>query len=657
MTISTVRRHPAMQQNAAVVPIQESSTVRPVIARSTLAIALALALPLAVSSCSRDDGAGNGNGATQNAAATDAEQIQAESQRLNAWFDAKYEELLQFSPIQLTFLGRKDLYDQIEDMSEAGQRKRVEWLEATVREMESQFDYQKLDPEARLSWDLWKKQYENARVGLEYAAHDYPFEQMGGMQSQVPTFLIGFHKVDEEQDYVAYVARLQKVGTAFDQLLERARASAAAGILPPKFALEGVIDQSRKVITGAPFGKGADSALWADAQAKADALVEAGKISAERAAELKAEARAALVESLGPAYGRVIAFAEGELPNARVNSTGVGQTHPDGAAFYAAQLKRHTSTDMTADQIHELGLSEVARLRGELEQVQKQLGVEGDLQAFFKQVSVDPKRLYPNTDAGRQAYIDDATAKIDNIKKQLPEYFGLLPKADLVVKRVEAFREQDGAAQHYYPGTPDGSRPGIYYAHLSDMNAMPKTELEVIAYHEGLPGHHMQIAIAQELTGVPQFRTQMFDTAYTEGWGLYSEWLAKEMPGTYEDPYSEYGRLMSEMWRAIRLVVDTGMHAKGWTEEQAVQYFRDNSSVPDAAIRSEIQRYLVIPGQATAYKVGMIRIQQLRRKAEEALGERFDIRGFHDAVLGGGAMPLDLLERRVDAWIESQKQA
>ncbi|RRN78746.1 DUF885 domain-containing protein [Pseudoxanthomonas sp. SGD-10] len=628
--------------------------MRPALARSTLAIALGLALPLALTACSQGD---TGNAGTSQAAAPDAAAVQAETQRLNAWFDAKYEEALRFSPMQLTFLGRKELYDQLDDMSEAGLRQRVEWLEASVREMESQFDYARLDPEAQLSWDLWKKQAERARVELQYLAHDYPFEQMGGRQSELPTFLIGFHKVDEEQDYLAYVSRLQKVGVAFDQLLERARASAAAGIRPPRFALEGVIDQSRKVITGAPFGAGADSALWADAQAKADALVQAGKIDAARAGELKQQARAALLESVEPAYERVIAFAEAELPNALVNPTGVGQTHPDGAAYYAAQLKRHTSTDMTAEQIHELGLAEVARLRGELEQVQKQLGIEGDLQAFFRQVQSDPKRLYPNTDAGRQAYIDDATAKIGNIKQHLPEYFGLLPKADLVVKRVEAFREQDGAAQHYYPGTPDGSRPGIYYAHLSDMNSMPRTELEVIAYHEGLPGHHMQISIAQELTGVPQFRTQMFDTAYAEGWGLYAEWLAKEMPGTYEDPYSEYGRLMSEMWRAIRLVVDTGMHAKGWTEEQAVEYFRANSSVPDAAIRSEIQRYLVMPGQATAYKVGMIRIQQLRRKAEEALGERFDIRGFHDAVLGGGAMPLDLLERRVDAWIASRKQA
>ena len=628
--------------------------MHPAMSRSPLALALALVLPLGLAACDRGADA-PGPASTAATAPATAEEREAETARLNAWFERKFEEQLQLSPLRMTFLGRKDLYDQIDDVSDAGIRRQLDWLEASVKEMEAEFDYDRLQPEAQLSWDLWKKQYESARDGMPFLLDGYAFDQMNGMHSVAPTFMINFHRVDDESDYVAYVARLSKLPGLFDTLVERGRRASAAGIHPPKFALQGVIDQSRKVIAGAPFDGGTDSALWADAQAKADALAAAGKVTAERAAELKDSARTALLEQVKPGYERVIAFAGEELPRAAENPAGVGTTHPDGAAYYAYQLGQHTSTGMTADEIHDLGLSEVARLRGELEKVQAQIGFQGDLQAFFAHVQADPERLYPNTDAGRQAYIDDATAAIDNIEKVLPQYFGLLPKADLVVKRVEAFREQDGAAQHYNPASPDGSRPGVYYAHLSDMNAMPKTELEVIAYHEGLPGHHMQISIAQELEGVPTFRTQMFDTAYTEGWGLYSEWLAKEIPGTYQTPYSEYGRLMSEMWRAIRLVVDTGMHAKGWTEQQAVDYFRANSSVPDAAIRSEVQRYLVNPGQATAYKVGMIRIQALRRKAEEALGEAFDIRGFHDTVLGGGAMPLDLLERRVDRWIASKK--
>ena len=239
------------------------------------------------------------------------------------------------------------------------------------------------------------------------------------------------------------------------------------------------------------------------------------------------------------------------------------------------------------------------------------------------------------------------------INELLPEYFGILPKADLVVKRVEAFREQDGAAQHYNPGTPDGSRPGVYYAHLSDMSSMPKNEMEGVAYHEGNPGHHMQISIAQELTSVPQFRTQANFTAYSEGWGLYAELLAKEM-GAYKNDYSDFGRLVNEMWRAVRLVVDTGLHAKGWTEEQAVAYFKEKTPIAEEAIISEVRRYLVLPGQATSYKIGMLKIIELRENAKKALGERFDIRGFHDTILGGGAMPLAILERRVNDWVNSE---
>jgi uncharacterized protein (DUF885 family) len=293
-----------------------------------------------------------------------------------------------------------------------------------------------------------------------------------------------------------------------------------------------------------------------------------------------------------------------------------------------------------------------------MEAIKTEVGFTGTLQEFFKSIrdaKDDERHYYPDTDEGREAYIADATAAIEKIKAELPNYFGILPKADLIVKRVEAFREQPGAAQHYFPGTPDGSRPGIYYAHLSDMKAMPKGELEVIAYHEGLPGHHMQISIAQELTSVPKFRTQAGFTAYSEGWGLYAEWLAKQMPGTFEDPYSDFGRLGSEIWRAIRLVVDTGLHSKGWTEEQAVQYFLANSAITEGQARSEVRRYIVNPGQATAYKIGMIRIQHLRAKAEKALGPKFDIKGFHDLVVGGGSVPLTVLDGRVDDWIARRK--
>ncbi|MBU3919191.1 MAG: DUF885 domain-containing protein, partial [Alphaproteobacteria bacterium] len=387
--------------------------------------------------------------------------------------------------------------------------------------------------------------------------------------------------------------------------------------------------------------------------------VDTGKTTPEAAAEMTAQAEAALKGPFLTFYNDLIAFCTADMANSPDPKGPQGANlQPNGAAYYNFMLAGQTTTSMTADEIHALGLAEVDRIHAEMEAIKTQVGFEGTLKEFFTSIrdaKSDRRHYYADTDEGREAYIADATAAINNIKTKLPDYFGILPKADLEVKRVEAFREQPGAAQHYYPGTPDGTRPGVYYAHLSDMEAMPKGELEVIAYHEGLPGHHMQISIAQELTSVPQFRTQAGFTAYAEGWGLYAEKLAKEMPGTYVDPYSDFGRLGSEIWRAIRLVVDTGLHSKGWTEDQAVQYFLENSAITETQARSEVQRYVVMPGQATAYKIGMIRIQQLRAKAEAELGDKFDIRAFHDTVLGGGALPLDVLSRKVDQWIATVK--
>ncbi|KDA01649.1 DUF885 domain-containing protein [Hyphomonas oceanitis] len=581
------------------------------------------------------------------------------SARLNTWFDAKYEEQLQFSPMGLTFLGRKDKNDQIDCMTLACQDEQLAWLKEVTEEMEASFDYDALSADDKMSYDIWKYQYDEAAKGAAFRYNGFVFDQMNGIQNFLPTFLISFHTVDTPEDMTAYIKRISGSARALHEAINVAQESADRGVHAPKFAYEGVIDQSQKIITGAPFTDGEDSAIYADVKSDIQALVDNGSIDEVQGGVFLAEAEEALKGDFLTAYEDVIAFATADMANSPDSTQPVGAyLQPDGAAYYNYRLETQTTTQMTADEIHELGLSEVARLRGDMEAIKEQVGFEGTLNEFFTMLrdSKDDERFYyPNTDEGRLAYITDATADINRIKEQLPNYFGILPKADLVVKRVEAFREQDGAAQHYYPGTPDGSRPGIYYAHLSDMTSMPKRELEVIAYHEGIPGHHMQISIAQELTGVPMFRTQAGFTAYAEGWGLYAEWLAKEMPGTYADPYSDFGRLGSEIWRAIRLVIDTGLHSKGWTEEQAVQYFLDNAAITETQARSEVQRYIVMPGQATAYKIGMIKIQELRAKAEAELGDKFDIRGFHDTVLGGGSLPLELLERKVDAWIETQK--
>ncbi|MGA1072451.1 MAG: DUF885 domain-containing protein [Pseudohongiellaceae bacterium] len=576
-----------------------------------------------------------------------------ESVRLNAWFEERYEEELAFSPIQQTFLGVTENNDKIDDFSLEAQLEQLNWKRESVAEMRANFDYEQLNADAKISYNLWEYQLAAAEAASQFRLNGYVFEQMNAIHSFFPQLLIAFHSVEDADDMQAYVSRIEATEVALDQLITLSQEAAAAGVRPPRFAFESVIDSASQIISGAPFNEGEDSAIWADAQQKIATLQETEIINQAQADALKNATRVALLDHWQPAYQRLIAWQQEDIVNTSETSQGVAAL-PDGEAYYNERLANQTTTNLTADEIHQIGLNEVARLKAEMEVIKNNVGFEGDLKAFFAMLrdsKDDQRHYYPDTDEGRQAYIDDTTAAIENIKIKLASYFGLLPKADLEVRRVEPFREQPGAAQHYFPGTPDGSRPGIYYAHLSDMTAMPKGELEVIAYHEGLPGHHMQIAIQQELENVPTFRTQAGFTAYSEGWGLYSELLAKEMEGTYTDPYSDFGRLGSEIWRAIRLVLDTGLHAKGWTEEQAVQYFLDNSAITEAQARSEVQRYMVLPGQATSYKIGMLKILELREKAEQALGDKFDIRGFHDAVLGGGAVPLSVLEAMIDQWI------
>ena len=349
------------------------------------------------------------------------------------------------------------------------------------------------------------------------------------------------------------------------------------------------------------------------------------------------------------AYNELLAWLEEDKQFSSSEPQGVWAL-PNGEGFYNYRLSLMTTLDYSAQEIHEIGLSEVARLRGEMEKIKTVVGFEGDLQEFFSFMRESEQFYYSNDDDGRSAYLESNYAYLDFIKAKIPEYFGRLPKADLEIRRVEPYREQPGAAQHYMSGTPDGSRPGVYYSHMIDMANLPIYQIEDVLYHEGIPGHHMQISIQQELTDVPRFRTQYRTTAYTEGWGLYAEWLAKEMGG-FEDPYSDFGRLSGEMWRAIRLVVDTGIHAKRWSLEQAVDFFQQNSSQPEGTILSEIQRYFTGPGQATAYKMGMIKFQEFRQLAEEQMDDSFNVREFHDVVLGAGALPMPMVEARVQRWM------
>ncbi len=579
-------------------------------------------------------------------------QAASESERLNDWLDARYEEELAFSPIALTRLGRKESYDKIDDFSKEAMKAQLDWQLASVEAMRESFDYDKLDVDAKVSYDFWVYRSERAAEEYQWRGNDYVFDQVSAVHTALPLFMISYHGVDTEQDMLDYIARLGGSARALSQLQDWAQAGARAGVRPPRFAYDIVIEQSKGVIAGTPFDNtGVAAPLWADVLAKTEALQEAGSIDEKRKLDLQQAARQALLEQVQPAYSSLIDWLEADRGNSDAAPRGAS-TLPDGADYYAHRLRINTTTDMSADEVHQLGLAEVARIRREMNAIREQVGFEGDLEAFFEFVRSDPQFYFPDTDAGRQAFIDETRHYLDLIDAKLPEYFGILPKADLEVRRVEAFRERDGAAAFYETGTADGSRPGVYYMHLSDMAANNKTDLQTTAYHEGNPGHHMQSSIALERSDLPLFRTHVWYSAYGEGWALYSELLAWEM-GVYDNPYYDFGRLGAEIFRAIRLVVDTGMHAKGWTEEEAVEYMMANSAIPETSVRSEIQRYLVWPGQATSYKIGMLKLLELREHAKAGMGDSFDIRAYHDLVLGGGALPLNILERRVDAWIAS----
>ncbi|NQV68538.1 MAG: DUF885 domain-containing protein [Pseudohongiella sp.] len=586
-----------------------------------------------------------------NLAASEQSVIAAETARLNSWLDEQFAEQLNFSPEFKTQLGDKTDYDRLDDYSEAGMDRQLAWLRSSVASMQSDFDYERLTEDGKLSYDMWAYSLRRDEQAVPYRKHGYIFGR-GGPHAAIPNFLINYHKVESAEDMQAYLSRLAEIDRVFAELLQWANSASQAGIRQPGFAYDFAIAEIGRVTAGVPFNNNdssPNSPLWTDIQDKIKTLLESNLIDARQAQNFTAEAQQILSTEVQQAYQEVLAWLEADKPEATELPRGVWAL-PDGENYYNHQLALMTTVDLTADEIHAIGLSEVARIRGEMESIKDSVGFEGSLQDFFVFIREDPQFYFENTDEDRQAYLELNNEYLDGITAKLPEYFGRLPKAGLEIRRVEAFREQAGAAQHYAAGTPDGSRPGVFYSHMSDMGTLPIYQVEDVLYHEGIPGHHMQIAIQQELSGVPVFRTQYFTTSYVEGWGLYAEWLAKDM-GAFADPYSDFGRLGGEMWRAIRLVVDTGIHAKQWTEEQAVQYFLENSAIPQAAIRSEIQRYFTSPGQATAYKIGMMKFQQLRAAAELALDDEFDIRAFHDVVLGAGALPLPLLESRVERWI------
>ena len=568
---------------------------------------------------------------------------------ITAFFEEYDAQQLALSPLSKSYRGIKDSdYGRWGDFTNAAEARANDAARSALKEMRARFDPAQLSPENRLSYRLFEKRAERNEAAFKYNDYGYVFDQMNGAQSELPAFLINIHRVDNKSDARAYVSRLYGIGPGMNQAIEQAKAGAGQGIMPPKWVYPYVINDARNVITGAPFDSGPDAPLFTDFKGKVGKL----NISQIEKDLLIADAAQALNSAVKPAYEALITEMTAQEKIAGTDD-GVWR-FKDGAGYYAERLANYTTTNMTPEQIHQLGLAQVARIHKEMGVVQKKMGVKGDLQAFFKYMRTEAKFYAPETAEGRALYLSETQKANDAIMPLLPKWFGTLPQAPLVVKPVEAFREKSAGKAFYQSPAPDGSRPGTYYANLYKMADMPLTEVEALFYHEGIPGHHLQLAIQTELKGVPAFRKFGGVTAYSEGWGLYSEKLAKDM-GMYADPARDFGRLQLELHRAIRLVVDSGLHYKRWSRETAIKYVEDNSADAPGGIVKAIERYIIYPGQATAYMVGRLKISELRDKAQKALGKKFDIRGFHDTLLKSGPVPLDVLEEQVDAWVASRK--
>jgi uncharacterized protein (DUF885 family) len=509
--------------------------------------------------------------------------------------------------------------------------------------------YDRAGLEDRLSYDTLEFFLQTQVDGQRFRFHDYPLNQLFGIQSSLPSFMAAQHRVDGLAGAEAYVARLREIPRVVAEVREGLAKREALGIIPPTFVVEKVSAEMRGFVATAPQQNILYSALADKIGKAAEPIAEADR---ER---VLAEAEAVIREAVYPAYQQWIDDYAALLPKTTGNH-GVWAL-PDGEALYAHQVRLHTTTDITPDDVHALGLREVARIEVEMDAILRGEGlVEGAIGERVRQIAARPDQLYPDTDEGRAQILADYQAMIDTIDAGLGPYFNVRPSQPMTVERIPVFKEKTSPGAYYQPPALDGSRGGVFYANLRSVGEIPKFGMRTLAYHEGIPGHHFQLAIQQTIEGVPTFRKLLPFTAYSEGWALYSEKLAAEI-GFQPTPLDDLGRLQAEMFRAVRLVVDSGLHHRRWTREQAIDYMVEKTGMPQTDVVAEIERYLVMPGQALAYKVGMNTILELREEAKRELGDRFDIKAFHDVVLTRGALPMTLLQQEVRAWIAAEKAA
>jgi uncharacterized protein (DUF885 family) len=534
-----------------------------------------------------------------------------------------------------------DFYsDELEDYSVAADLALADRVDETLKGL-LEYDREGLSADQQISYDAGAWLLRTYQEGRPFLFHDYPINQFSGTQSSLPDFMVNIHQVENERDARDYLARLRGFGRALQQLGESVSARAERGVIPPRFVLEAVEAEMRGFVASPPR----ENILYTELE---DALTAAGVEDATRAS-LADEAERVLLEVVYPGYGELIELV-GVLHARAADEDGVWKL-PDGDAYYRWALKLHTTTDLGPDRIHEIGRTEIRRIHTEMRSILQGEGLpSAEPIATLLDLNREPRFLYPDTDAGRAAILSDYQAIIDETSKRLPEFFGRLPEAQVQVERVPVFKEAGAAGAYYNPPSLDGARPGVFYVNLRDVAEIPRFGMRTLTFHEALPGHHLQITTALEADGLPLFRRFMPLTVFVEGWALYAERLAMEA-GFHETPYDRLGALSAELFRAVRLVVDTGIHAERWSRAQAIQYMIENAGLPAGDARSEIERYIVNPGQACAYKVGQLRILELRERARSRLGSAFDLRGFHDLVLSNGALPLDVLDRVVAQWV------
>lgn len=514
------------------------------------------------------------------------------------------------------------------------------------------FDRASLSPQEQITYDILLDFFGGALAMKKFdwlsSEGLYPISPMWGTQVGLATFMQTGHQVSNEKTARNYIKRLEAMGPKLDAVTGEMQRQASLGVILPPALLE----RSLVLIEDTIKGKPEDNALVTTFVTR---MKEAEDLPQALQDELKAAAIKQVQASVIPAYQRMSAALIALRPQAATQTAGVGRL-PDGAAYYAMMLKQMTSTDYTPDQVHQLGLDEVARITAEMDALLQAQGIkDGTVGERMEALRKDPRFVLPNTDEGRAEVLKRYNAILDEINARMPEYFAVLPKQKLVVERVPVTAEKGSAGAYYEAPAIDGSRPGRFFANLRDVSENPTWGYKTLAYHEGIPGHHFQIAQAQVLEGLPFIRQQTLYTAYAEGWALYAERLAAEIGMYKDDPFGDLGRLQAELFRAVRLVVDTGMHAKGWSREQAIDYMVKTAGMGEAEVTSEIERYMGLPGQACAYKVGQLKILALRDKAKQQLGDKFDLKGFHQVVLGSGGVPLTVLEQLVDQWIAKTK--